>query len=69
MTDRTLTFLLGYLRQTQWACALKESTIDPDRVRELMQEQKEAYGIDTKYIEQMAKDEKLLRYEMKQDKV
>lgn len=73
MSDNTTIFMLGYLRQTQWASALKEAKldgrIDPDRVRELMKEQKEAFGLDTEYIEEMAKDAKLLVYEMKQDKV
>jgi len=73
MSDNTTIFLLGYLRQTQWASALKEAKdgrrIDPDRIRELMKEQKEAFNLDTEYIEEMAKDKELLVYEMKQDKV
>ena len=67
--DNTIVFLLGYLRQTQWTSALKEESVDHERVRELMQEQKEAFGLDTEYIEEMLKDPELFKYEMKQDKV
>lgn len=69
MSDNATIFLLGYLRQTQWASALKEESVDHKRVRELMQEQKEAFGLDTEYIEELVKDEKLFKYELKQDKV
>jgi len=72
MSDNTTIFLLGYLRQTQWVSALKEAKdgrTDPDRIRELMKEQKEAFGLDTEYIEEMLKDEELFKYELKQDKV
>ena len=72
MSDNTTIFLLGYLRQTQWASALKEAkdgTIDPDRVRELMKEQKESFNLDTEYIEEIAEDKELFKYEMEQDKV
>ncbi len=72
-TDTTLRFLLGYLRPTQWTSALREaktdSSIDPEKVRQLMKVQDDAYSLETDLIEQMVEDDELFREQMKQDKV
>lgn len=74
MSDYTVTFLLGYLRMTQWASALREAKdkkldLDPDRIRELLQEQKEYYNLDIEYIEQLVEDDEMFKWEIKQDKL